>query len=69
MTTKGVIANVRQAATRLRFRVQRRRGMSLRTQVAAAFRAIRDGIDDKAVYAITKDWYRSSGGDWTLCLS
>lgn len=69
MTTKGVVSAVRQTAARFRFRVQSRRGMTLRAQVAAAFRAIRNGIDDKAVYATTKDWYRSSGGDWTLCLS
>lgn len=69
MTTKDVISAVRQTAARFRFRVPSRRGMTLRAQVATAFRAIRNGIDDKAVYAITKDWYRSSGGNWTLCLS
>jgi hypothetical protein len=48
---------------------QSRRGARIRAQVAASFRKVRNGIDDKAVYAITKDWYRSSGGAWTLCLS
>lgn len=47
----------------------KRQRQNVRTQVVAAFRKIRYGISDKAVYAITKDWYRSSGGAWTLCLS
>ena len=62
MTTKGVMLAVMRA-------IRSRRGARVRARVVAAFRAIRDGIDDKAVYAQTKDWYRSSGGDWTLCLS
>ncbi len=69
MTTKGAILAAKEASARLRFTLQRRRGPSLRAQVAAAFRKMRNGIDDKAVYAITKDWYRSSGAEWTLCLS
>jgi hypothetical protein len=68
MRTKGAIPAVKRVSSRLRFSVQRRGGQSLRAQVAAAFRAIRNGINDKADYAQTKDWYRSSGGEWTLCL-
>ena len=69
MAIRVAIYAVKQAAAWLRSAGRRRRGPSLRAQVAAAFRQIRNGIDDKAVYAKTKDWYRSSGGAWTLCLS
>lgn len=66
MTIKHAISALTQAGAQLRSAVQKQR---LRAQVVAAFRKIRNGIDDKAVYAITKDWYRSSGGEWTLGLS
>ena len=62
MTIKGAILAAKRA-------MQSRRGARVRAQVVAAFRKIRNGIDDKAVYAVTKDWYRSSGGEWTLCPS
>lgn len=66
MRTNRLMLAVKEAIARFRFAVPRQ---SLREQVVAAFRPVRNGINDKAVYAITKDWYRSSGGDWTLCLS
>lgn len=56
---------VRRAATLLCFPVQRR---FLRARVVAAFRQA-DGRDEKTAYAVTKDWYRSSGGEWTRGLS
>jgi hypothetical protein len=62
MTIKGAMLAAKRA-------LQSRRGARIRAQVVAPFRTVRNGIDDKAVYAITKDWYRSSGGEWTLCLS
>lgn len=56
---------VRRTAALLRFPVQRR---FLRARVAAAFRQA-NGRDEQTAYAVTKKWYRSSGGEWTRGLS
>lgn len=56
---------VRRAAALLRFPVQRR---FLRARVVTAFRQA-NGRDEQTAYALTKEWYRSSGGEWTRGLS
>lgn len=56
---------VRQVAALLRFPVQRR---FLRARVVAAFRQA-NGRDEKTAYAVTKEWYRSSDGEWTRGLT
>jgi hypothetical protein len=56
---------VKRAASLLRFPVQRR---FLRARVVAAFRQA-NGRDEKIAYAVTKEWYRSSGSEWTRGLS
>jgi hypothetical protein len=38
---------------------------SPRKQLIAAFREIGAGVDEKTAGARTRDWYRSSGADWT----
>lgn len=63
--TVGIPRTVRRAAALLRFPVQRR---FLRARVAAAFRQA-NGRDEQTAYAVTKEWYRSSGGEWTRGLS
>jgi len=65
----GKLATARRTATLVRFPHQRRRGSSLRSQVAAAFKNIGKGVDAKIAYERTKDFYRSSGADWTRGLS
>lgn len=56
---------VRRAAALLHFPVQWR---FLRARVVAAFRQA-NGRDEKTAYAVTKEWYRSSGGEWTRGLT
>lgn len=41
---------------------------STRTELAAAFRKLGWGIHAKAAYEQAKDFYKSSGHDWTLGL-
>ena len=63
--TTGKPKTVRRVAALLRFPVQRR---FLRARVVAAFRQANDR-DEQSAYAMTKEWYRSSGSDWTRGLS
>lgn len=61
----GKPRTAKRAAALLRFPMQRR---FLRARVVAAFRQA-NGRDEKSTYAVTKEWYRSSGGAWTRRLS
>jgi len=61
----GKPRTAKRAAALLRFPVQRR---FLRARVIAAFRQA-NGRDEKSAYAVSKEWYRSSGGEWTRRLS
>jgi hypothetical protein len=63
--TVGKPRTVQRTAALLRFPVQRR---FLRARVAAAFRQA-NGRDERNAYAVTKEWYRSSGSEWTRGLS
>jgi hypothetical protein len=40
-----------------------------RRTIAAAFRRMANGVEDKAAYASTVDFYRASGQDWAKQLS
>jgi hypothetical protein len=39
-----------------------------RKAVAAAFRKMANGVESKAAYANTVDFYRASGQEWAKCL-
>lgn len=57
-----------QTVAPLPLEVPRRSVLSLRARVAAVFQEA-NGRDEKTAYARTKEWYRSSGGEWTRGLS
>jgi hypothetical protein len=42
---------------------------NLRARIAAAFREIARGVDERTAYKQTRDFYRSSGALWTRALS
>lgn len=48
---------------------RKRAGSSLRARIAAAFRKLAHGVDERTAYAQTRDFYRSSGAPWARFLS
>jgi len=42
---------------------------NLRARIAAAFREIARGVDERTAYKQTRDFYRSSGAPWARALS
>ena len=47
----------------------KRRQWNLRARIAAAFRKIARGVDERTAYARTRRFYRSSGAAWARALS
>jgi hypothetical protein len=63
---------IRQSATsaaRKSTRTQRSTRPNLRNHVAAAFREIARGVDERTARDRTHAFYRSSGADWARCLT
>ena len=70
-TSEGDLTMIRKSATTAfkSTQTQRRTRWSLRARVAAAFREIARGVDERTAHDRTHDFYRSSGADWARCLS
>lgn len=71
-TTAGAAAPIR--GSRRRFRphgspVGRATAPNFRARLAAAFRSLGVGVDEKTGFGRTKAFYRDGGGEWTYALS
>jgi hypothetical protein len=63
---------IRKSATSTAYKstqTQRYTRWSLRARVAAAFREIARGVDERTAHDRTHDFYRSSGAEWARRLS